>query len=225
MRKFLAAGLAGFMVVLLLASSVAAAGERASGNLVDKDGKSLGRVTMTQDAAGKVAMSVTYSGIPAGQHGIHVHAVGKCDGPDFMSAGGHFNPESKQHGHQNAAGPHAGDIANNLTASAGGSGTFNYTSDLITLAAGPKSVFDADGAALVIHANADDFKTDATGNSGGRIACAVLQLDAPGIPAAGVGGEASAGVGSSGWLWLVLAGLVGASSVVALVRIRRKAAR
>jgi Cu-Zn family superoxide dismutase len=125
-----------------------------------------------------LTVNVTAAGALAqGAHGIHFHAVGKCDGPDFTTAGGHFNPANKQHGLDNPNGPHAGDLPNFTvgpsTASQGGY-TFTATTNMISLTPGPASIFDADGTALVIHAGMDDEKTDPAGNSGSRVACAVL---------------------------------------------------
>jgi Cu-Zn family superoxide dismutase len=102
-----------------------------------------------------------------------VHAVGKCDPPDFATAGPHFNPLNKQHGALNPQGSHAGDLPN-ITVAPDGTGRMETTTEQLTLGSGPLSVWDADGSALVIHANPDDFKTDPTGNSGNRIACGVL---------------------------------------------------
>jgi Cu-Zn family superoxide dismutase len=99
--------------------------------------------------------------------------VGKCDGPDFASAGGHFNPQSRQHGALNPQGPHAGDLPN-ITIGTDGKGRLESTTELISLLGGASVVFDADGSAIVIHAAPDDFRTDPTGNSGARIACGVI---------------------------------------------------
>jgi Cu-Zn family superoxide dismutase len=106
-------------------------------------------------------------------HAVHVHAVGKCDGPAFTSAGGHFNPTGKKHGHKSAEGAHAGDLPNMLIGK-DGSGRFEAMTDGLTLLAGPLSVFDADGSSLVIHAGADDYATDPAGNAGDRIACGLI---------------------------------------------------
>ncbi len=217
-----------FALVLLAFTDgpVVAAGEGATGELKDKDGKSLGKADFVQNADGSVKLTVKYNNIPAGLHGMHVHAVGKCEGPDFATAGAHFNPTNKQHGNLNPAGPHPGDIAVNLEAPAGGSGTLEVTSKLFTLSDGATSVFDADGAALVIHAAADDFKTDPTGNSGGRIACAVLsKVTLPaqgGAPAAGQGG----GQSSDMLFWVVLGmGGILVISATSLTLVRRRAGR
>ena len=99
-----------------------------------------------------------------------MHAVGKCDPPDFASAGPHWNPTGKKHGMSNPAGPHAGDLPNVVVKANGVLGA-----TLVLSAASMSSLIDADGAALVIHAAADDNMTDPSGNSGARIACAVLQ--------------------------------------------------
>ena len=111
--------------------------------------------------------------LPPGQKGVHIHEVGKCEGPQFTSAGGHFNPDKKQHGTLNPQGAHAGDLPN-ISVDGYGVGQLETTTNRITLGAGPTSVFDADGSAIVIHAAADDFKTDPTGNSGGRSVCGVI---------------------------------------------------
>lgn len=140
--------------------------------LKDKDGKTVGTATLTQTAAG-VQVAISAQGLTPGAHGFHVHAVGTCTPPDFTSAGGHFNPDGKQHGLQNPAGAHVGDMPN-LVADAAGKASATAVAQRATLAAGATSLFDADGSAIVIHANADDDKTDPTGNAGGRVACGVV---------------------------------------------------
>ena len=140
--------------------------------LKDKDGKTVGTATLMQAAAG-VQVVVTAEGLTPGAHGFHVHAVGTCTPPDFTSAGGHFNPDGKQHGLQNPAGAHVGDMPN-LVANAAGKASVTGVAQRATLAAGATSLFDADGSAVVIHASPDDDKTDPTGNSGGRVACGVV---------------------------------------------------
>jgi Cu-Zn family superoxide dismutase len=136
--------------------------------LRNASGQAVGTATFTTEGSG-LRIAVQVRDLPAGQHGLHVHAIGRCDPPDFMSAGGHHNPTSRQHGLQNPSGPHAGDLPN-LEVVAAGTGSLNTTNTLMTLA----SLFDADGSAIVVHAAADDNTTDPTGNSGGRIACGVI---------------------------------------------------
>jgi Cu-Zn family superoxide dismutase len=140
--------------------------------LVNVSGQSIGTVRAWQTAGG-VSFRISASGLPHGLHGLHVHAVGRCDPPDFKSAGAHWNPAGRQHGMNNPAGPHAGDLPNVEVAA---NGVLNAT---VTLAgASMANLLDADGAALVIHASPDDYKTDPSGNSGARIACAVIQPQA-----------------------------------------------
>jgi len=142
-------------------------------------GETVGNATLTQNADGTTRLQVQVRGLPAGQHGIHFHQFGACT-PTFGAAGDHYNPMGKMHGLENPNGPHAGDLPN-LNVNADGTGSLDTTTQMVTLAPGPMTVFDADGTALIIHAFTDDQKTDPSGNSDGRIACAVIQ---PGAPAA-----------------------------------------
>ncbi len=144
----------------------------ASVELKDKDGTTVASVALTEQTGG-VRIVLTATKLPAGQHGWHVHAVGKCDAPDFTTAGGHFNPDGKQHGAQNPQGAHAGDLGN-LAAAADGSARADVVAK-VTLAAGAASLLKTDGTAIIVHAVADDEKTDPTGNSGARIACGVVK--------------------------------------------------
>jgi len=157
---------------LMVGCSMATPGSRASAELKDKDGKVVG-MAMLSERPGGVLVRVEAKGLTPGLHAVHVHAVGKCDGPAFTSAGGHFNPAGKKHGHKSAEGAHAGDLPNMLIAK-DGSGRFEAMTDGFTLRAGPLSVFDTDGSALVIHAGVDDYTTDPTGNAGDRAACGLV---------------------------------------------------
>ncbi|PYN09771.1 MAG: superoxide dismutase [Candidatus Rokuibacteriota bacterium] len=172
---------AGLVVVALLlagCSSMMSGGDNAAvAELTNTSGQSVGTARFTQ-AGNVVRILVEAKGLPPGPHGAHIHAVGKCDPPDFNSAGPHFNPTNKQHGALNPQGSHAGDLPN-LTVGPDGTGRMETTTEQLSLGSGPSSVWDADGSALVVHANADDFKTDPTGNSGARVACGVL-VKAPG---------------------------------------------
>ena len=164
MRKLL-------LLLPLLAAGACAPVEPTGGApmaLVNASGQSIGSVRAWQTAGG-VTLRVDAAALPHGVHGIHVHAVGRCDPPDFASAGPHWNPAGKQHGFNNPAGRHAGDLYN-VTVAANG-----VLGEAVTIpGASMASLVDADGAALVIHAAADDYTTDPSGNSGARIACAVL---------------------------------------------------
>lgn len=150
------------------AGSGGTAGRSAAAPLRTATGADVGTVTATEMNGG-IQIRIDARAMPAGIHGAHVHTTGRCDAPDFTTAGGHWNPTAKQHGTGNPAGPHAGD-APNLTIGADGTGSLT-----IMLPAGTMDgLLDTDGSAFVIHANADDYKTDPSGNSGGRIACGVF---------------------------------------------------
>jgi Cu-Zn family superoxide dismutase len=147
-------------------------GATASAAMRDAAGHDLGTLTIAQTPQGLVTTG-TLRGLPPGTHGIHLHAVGRCEAP-FASAGGHWNPAGRQHGFDNPMGPHAGDMRN-LTVGADSAATVNVTAANGTLREGATPLLDADGAALVVHAGADDYRTDPAGNSGARIACGVVQ--------------------------------------------------
>lgn len=144
--------------------------------LINGAGQQVGTVRAWQTAGG-VSFRIDGTGLPHGVHGIHVHAVGRCEGPSFDSAGGHWNPANRKHGINNPAGPHGGDLPNVTVAANGVLGETVTVSgaNLGTIPGTPGSMLDADGAALVLHATADDYMTDPSGNSGARIACAVIQ--------------------------------------------------
>lgn len=120
-----------------------------------------------------IALKIAAFGLSAGEHGLHLHMIGKCETPAFSSAGGHLNPARHLHGIANPAGSHLGDLPN-LAIDPNGAGALSVELGG-TSAELDAALFDADGTALVIHADPDDYKTDPTGNSGARIACGVLQ--------------------------------------------------
>ena len=162
--------------VALLAATVSipvhAAGEIANAQLKDAGGKAVGDVDLVQTPAG-VLIKLQIKGLPPGEHAFHVHAVGKCEAP-FESAGPHFNPGNHKHGIMSGE-AHAGDMPN-LYVPQSGELSVEVVNAAVSLEKGkPNSVFDNDGSALVIHAKADDYKTDPAGNAGDRIACGVIQ--------------------------------------------------
>jgi Cu-Zn family superoxide dismutase len=120
-----------------------------------------------------VEVRVQAAGLPAGRYGVHLHGVGRCEGPAFASAGAHWNPTGRRHGTLNPAGHHLGDLPN-LEVDANGDGRLEFTIAGASMS-GAEGIFDADGTALVIHAAADDYRTDPSGNSGARIACGVFR--------------------------------------------------
>lgn len=167
--------LAATLICFAAASSAIAATQSAHVDLVNAQGATVGHAKLSATSGG-VKISVEVMQLTPGDHGIHIHNVGKCDGPAFTTAGGHFNPTSAHHGIHNTSDPkpHLGDLPN-LAIGANGKGKLSFMVSGATLDPGPNSLFHDGGTALVIHAKADDLMSDPSGNSGDRVACGVIQ--------------------------------------------------
>ena len=152
-----------------------AAPKEAHADLVNSQGVKIGSAKFNPSALG-LRVTVRVEHLTPGEHGIHIHNVGKCEGPAFTTAGPHFNPTDAHHGVHNAQDPHPhlGDL-DNLTADKGGKAHATFVATGVTLGEGSNSLFHDGGTSLIIHAKPDDLKSDPSGNSGDRVACGVIQ--------------------------------------------------
>lgn len=158
-----------------LLTASAATADTAKAEMKNAKGEPIGVITLTDVPAG-VLLNVALKGMPAGTYGFHIHAIGKCEGPAFASAGGHFNPGgTHKHGFMSPEGQHAGDLPNLHVAGTGDFKLEVVAAGVTLKKGGANSLSDADGSALVIHEKADDYKTDPAGDSGARIICGVVQ--------------------------------------------------
>ena len=174
MRKRFGIWLAAIGMAACLLSYATAQQNSVTVELKNGQGESVGTATLTPMANNKgVRIKLDLKNLTPGQHAIHFHEVAKCEGLAFETAGAHFNPGSKMHGLKNPKGPHAGDM-NNFMVKPDGTANATVTSNRVTLGAGNMSLYTGTGTSLVIHAKADDQKTDPSGNSGDRIACGVI---------------------------------------------------
>jgi Cu-Zn family superoxide dismutase len=163
--------LSSLLALLVAVAPPALAADMANAVLKDKDGKEVGTVELTGTPSG-VLMRLDLTAVPPGEHALHLHTVGKCEPPDFKSAGGHFNPDETKHGLLSDEGPHAGDLPN-IYVPESGKITIEVLAPLVSLS-GERALLDDDGTAIVIHDGADDALTDPAGNAGDRIVCGVV---------------------------------------------------
>jgi Cu-Zn family superoxide dismutase len=157
------------------AGSGGAAANSARATLLDATGATKGTATISETASG-LRLVVEGTGLPQGAHGLHIHGVGKCEAPGFTTAGSHWNPAGKMHGRDAPGGAHMGDLPN-LIVGTDGRGRAEAVIAGGRLTGGAMPLLDPDGAAIVVHATADDYRTDPSGNSGARIACGIFAAD------------------------------------------------
>jgi Cu-Zn family superoxide dismutase len=144
----------------------------AQADIRDRDGRTIALASATQ-IGDAVRIRVEAAGLPPGIYGAHIHTTGRCTPPGFESAGPHWNPTQRQHGRDNPQGQHSGDLPN-LMVGTDRRGSYEFTVPGVWLTGGARPILDSDGAAIVVHAQADDYRTDPSGNSGTRIGCGEL---------------------------------------------------
>jgi len=172
----------GWIATVLVMMGAAAAGSRAQDapkevkvQLINATGQDAGSATFKTVKKG-VKVKIELKNMEFGLHGVHIHQNAACDAPDFKSAGGHFNPDGKHHGYLNPMGHHNGDMPASVIVGADGKGEASFTLTSLSLdPAAPNSLFAGGGTSIVVHAKADDEKTDPSGDSGARIACGVIK--------------------------------------------------
>ena len=144
-------------------------------NLKTSDGKDAGTATFRETMNNKLHIKLDLKNLPEGDHAVHIHQNPTCEAPDFKTAGGHFNPDKKQHGTKNPMGHHNGDLPQNIAVGMDGTAAKSFTVDYLSLKLdSPNSILANGGTSIMVHAKPDDMVTDPTGNAGNRIACGVI---------------------------------------------------
>jgi Cu-Zn family superoxide dismutase len=167
--------MSGLALMVGMAATAVAAGPKYTFSITNSAGQDAGKVTFSPAKKG-VKVTIKLKNIPFGDHGVHIHQNAVCDAPDFKGAGGHFNPDGKKHGFMNPTGHHNGDMPKSISVGENHEGEATFVLDSISLdPMAPNSIFANAGTSLVVHEKADDEMTDPSGNSGNRIACAVIK--------------------------------------------------
>lgn len=168
--------LVGLVAVAMAVPAVAAKHDKGLViHLKASQGEDAGTATFRELKSDKLSIKLALKNLPQGQHAVHIHEKPLCEAPDFKSAGGHFNPDNKQHGLLNPNGHHNGDLPQNITIGADHTGTASFVVNYLTVKVGsPQSIFANGGTSIMVHEKADDMKTDPTGAAGNRIACGAI---------------------------------------------------
>jgi Cu-Zn family superoxide dismutase len=168
--------------VAALTLAMGAAGKKDKGLVIalkTSDGKDAGTATFKETKGNKLSIHLMLKNLPEGDHAVHIHQKPLCEAPDFKTAGGHFNPDMKQHGTMNPMGHHNGDLPQNISVGVEHTANVTWTVDYLSLGTGnPNDIVAKGGTSIMVHEKADDMKTDPTGNAGNRIACGVI-MDMP----------------------------------------------
>lgn len=175
MRTLFSASIACLAACVVVAPAFAKGKDKLVVPIKTSSGQDAGKATFHEGKQGELSIKLELKNLPFGEHAVHIHAKPVCDAPDFKGAGGHFNPDSKQHGTLNPMGHHNGDLPQNISIGEDHMGTATFKVDYLSMTEGsPNNILANGGTAIMVHEKADDMKTDPTGNAGNRIACGVI---------------------------------------------------